>query len=170
MKHKTKLRIHRFYVLLREAMPVMIFLMLIFFGAAIIGFQKDNQRLLRDTKNIARDTQIIVSKQDDTLKAIEQLALDNKISGQELKDILTCMLVVPINQRTPDIEANCRKQAQRNTDNNLQQQPTSPQSTPSPSTPDKNNVSPQEHEQPQPNRGIIESVNSFVKNLLGIGE
>lgn len=169
MNYKLKLRIHKFYLLLREAMPVLILVMLIFFGASNIG-------LLRDTKRIAQDTRVIVAKQDDTLKAIEQLALDNKISGDELKDILTCMLVVPIEQRSAEVEENCRKQARANSDGTIQQQPT--QTTPQSSNNGKKNSqpttngnnSPQEQEQANQNRGIIQRVNERIENLLGIGE
>lgn len=86
-------------------------LIIIIFGFAIIGFQKDNQQLLEDTKKIAENTEQIVAKQDETLAAIQNLALDNKISGDELKEILLCMLVVPPEQRTTDTANDCRKQA-----------------------------------------------------------
>lgn len=162
MKDQAKLIFRQSFTLLKEGLPVLIFVGMLFFGTAIIGFQQDNRDLLRDTKAIAERTEEIVSKQDETLEAIEQLALDNKISGDELKDILLCMLVVPIEERTTDTQEKCRKEARQNSDDTIQQQPTSESSKPKKASPKKADK-PEPKEQPS----FIESIISNVTNLIG---
>lgn len=174
MKQKNKVRIHKFYLLLKEAMPIMIFIMLIFFGAAIIGFQKDNQRILKGVYTT-------VSKQDETLQAIEDLAKDSKLESDEKTDIIICMLQVSIAERTPETVANCRAIVEnRNTPESRYNNPTitpfsNTQTTPKSSKSGEKNDNPTsdgntQTEQPQENRGIIERINGAIENLLGIGE
>lgn len=115
MKNIAKRRVHNLYVFMREAVPIMIFVMLVFFGAAIIGFQQDNRRILRDTAAAVKNTETIVSKQDETLIAIKTLALDSKLTSKQLGDTIICMLLVPVGQRTTQTQDNCRDQAQERT-------------------------------------------------------
>lgn len=156
MKNEAKYRVHNLYVFIREAMPIMILGMLIFFGAAIIGFQQDNRRILKDTANAVKNTETIVSKQDETLIAIKQLALDSKLTSKQLGDTIICMLLVPVGQRTTQTQDNCRTQAQQLTpaftDNgSTKAQPDPEQSTSQPS--------PQSQPEQKPdNDGIIISL------------
>lgn len=170
MTLNTKLRIHRFYIFLREAMPIMIFIMLIFFGAAIIRFQRDNQYIIRDTQATVKNTETIVVKQDETLEAIARLAADNKVSGDQLREILLCMLIVPIEQRTYDVANRCREQglgsaAQENIDSpppSPQAQTLPPANTPSP-------VVEPETPHPTPPQSILPFVDdTLVGCILGI--
>lgn len=146
---KSKVAVHKLYIFLKEAMPILIFLMLMFFGAAILGFQSDNRALLQDTKSI-------VSKQDLTLSAIEALARDTKIESKQKTDIIICMLQVPVGERTTETVANCRKSVEsrsttesqphatsnENSSNQAQAtQPSSPAQTPPTSTPPTQNKS-----------------------------
>lgn len=110
MNH-VKYFVHRFYIPVKEAMPIMILGMLIFFGAAILDFQRDNQRLLEDTGATVKNTEVIVEKQDETLDAIKQLSLDNKLTSKQLGDTIICMLLVPVSNRTTQTQQYCREQA-----------------------------------------------------------
>lgn len=112
MKNIMKYRIHQLYKLLRESMPIMIFIMLIFFGAAIVGFQKDNRQILEGIAKTGENTETIVAKQDETLEAIKDTAEDNKLLSEEKTNIIICMLQVPVGQRTTDTVANCRRQSE----------------------------------------------------------
>lgn len=170
MNRAAKHKVHRFYILLREAMPILIFLMLIFFGAAIIGFMKDNQRLLQDTKHITEDTQTIVSKQDETLVAIKDLSLDNKLTSKQLGDTIICMLLVPVNQRTTETQDQCRQGAITRTPPSTANGSTTSQ--PVQPTPVG---SPQPTPTPQPGmverlntrvEGVLESVDKFIRIIL----
>lgn len=92
----------------------------------------------------------------DTVNTIQQLKQSNDLNNR----IIICMLQVPIAQRTPDLEANCRKvivtqQTSSNDDNSLPTpMPTaisSPQSsTAAPNPLPANNTSPVVSQQPTP--------------------
>lgn len=175
MKNLVKYRVHQVYVFLREAMPVMILVMLIFFGAAILGFQQDNKRLLEDTRATVKNTEVIVEKQDQTLDAIRQLSLDNKLTSKQLGDTIICMLLVPVGQRTDQTQEDCKSQAisqsvTKNGNGSTTSQPT-PQGTPRfvESTPNAQST-------PSPPVGPIESLWQILRqpaedilNLLGGG-
>lgn len=126
MNNVLKYRVHQVYVFLREAMPLMILGILVFFGAAIIGFQQDNKRLLEDTRSTAENTEAIVDKQDETLQAIQQLALDNKLTAKQLGDTIICMLLVPVHMRTTETQEQCRQQALNTLPNSNVLPPASP--------------------------------------------
>lgn len=89
----------------------LLMVVIIVFGFATLGFQKDNRKLLQDTKHISEDTQAIVAKQDQTLVAIKDLSLDNKLTSKQLGDTIICMLLVPVGQRTTQTQDNCRQEA-----------------------------------------------------------
>lgn len=86
-------------------------LTVIFFGFAILNLQQDNQKLLKDTQATVKNTETIVQKQDETLDAIAQLAVDNKLTSKQLGDTIICMLLIPVGQRTTDTQEQCRTQA-----------------------------------------------------------
>lgn len=169
MNQRTKIKIHKFYIFLKEAMPVMIFLMLIFFGAAIIGFMKDNKVLLQDTKNI-------VAKQDETLKAIEELTKDIKIESNQKTDIIICMLQVPIAQRTADTITDCKNSVLPENQRQTTQQTSPTQEQPSQTQQSSQQVQPEQSSQsPEPSMiqrvgegltNISNSVENFVKGVF----
>lgn len=134
MNNSTKIKIHRFTLFLREVMPIMILAMLVFFGAAIIGFQQDNRRILKDTEVAVKNTETIVSKQDETLDAIKQLALDSKLTSKQLGDTIICMLLVPFSQRTAGTQDNCRAEAMTGTPASAENGSTKAQPDPEDST------------------------------------
>lgn len=90
----------------------LILLAIIIFGFAILGFQKSNKELLQDTNTAVTNTETIVAKQDETLQAIKQTAIDNKLLSDEKTNIIICMLQVPVAERTTDTVTNCRKQVE----------------------------------------------------------
>ena len=142
MKNIAKLRFHQFMIVLREGMPILLLGMLIFFGLAILGFQRDNQVLLEDTGAAVENTETIVAKQDETLQAIKDTATDNKLLSDEKTNIIICMLQVPVSERTTDTVTNCKKQVSESP--STVQVPT--QTSPSP----KSNTAPtQNQSQPQ---------------------
>lgn len=84
-----------------------------------VYFAIDNQRILEQIKSAADSSKqaaersvAILDKQDETLEAIRQVAIDNKITSDQKTDIIICMLQVPVNQRTSDTKENCREQAE----------------------------------------------------------
>lgn len=93
----------------------LILVAIIFFGLAILGFQRDSRRILNDTSVAVKNTEVIVSKQDETLDAIKNLAIDNRLSSDQKTNIIICMLQVPVSQRTTDTEQDCRSRAQAST-------------------------------------------------------
>lgn len=141
MNH-AKYFVHRFYIIVKEAMPIMILGMLIFFGAAIVDFQGDNQRLLEGINSTVKNTEVIVEKQDETLDAIRQLSLDNKLTSKQLGDTIICMLLIPVNQRTTNTQEVCREQAVNQT----------PASNEAGSTTAQPVTAPQSDNQPQPDQ------------------
>lgn len=165
-----KHRIAKLAVWLNQNTGYMLVAIIIFFGISILGFQQDNKELLEDTKNISKDTQTIVSKQDETLKAIQSLALDNKISGEQLKEILLCMLIVPPTERTTDVQANCRQRA----NTQVYSGQTAPAQTETPSTPTVEGPSqtptpapaPIEAEQPSLLFRTLDGVTNLLKGVL----
>lgn len=168
MKNIMKYRVHQFYNVLREAMPVMIFIMLIFFGAAILGFQKDNNRLLEDTRATVRNTEVIVEKQDETLDAIRQLSLDNKLTSKQLGDTIICMLLVPVNQRTTQTQEECREQAVSQTpaSNETGSTPTQPIPEPSSAPQSRSNSQPEAEPTPEP-QDEMNPLESLIDWLTG---
>lgn len=82
----------------------LIFTAIVLFGVVSIGFQRDNQKLLLNQS-------VTIDKQNQTLEAIKALSVDNKLTSKQLGDTIICMLLVPVSQRTPDTQAQCREQA-----------------------------------------------------------
>lgn len=113
-KHKTKHGFHKAYLFLQDLIPIITIGVLIFFGVALIGLQKDNQRILEGMNNTVQNTERIAIKQDETLKAIQELALDNKLTSKRLGDAIICMLKTPFEQRTADRLKDCRAEAMAN--------------------------------------------------------
>lgn len=115
MKTKLVHNVKRTSWFLDQFMPYVLLVAIVVFGLAIINFQKDNQRLLENQ-------QVTIEKQNQTLEAIKQLSVDNKLTSKQLGDTIICMLQVPITQRTPDIKENCIKQATQATQTESQAQ------------------------------------------------
>lgn len=90
----------------------LILMAIIISGFFTIRFQKDNKTILDGIADTSRNTETIVAKQDQTLEAIKQTAEDNRLLSDQKTNIIICMLLVPIEQRTADIVNNCRKQAE----------------------------------------------------------
>lgn len=82
---------------------------IVFFGLSIMTFQKQNQKLLEGVAETASNTKAIVSKQDETLRAIQKVAEDNRLISDQKTNIIICMLQVPVDQRTTDTLNDCRK-------------------------------------------------------------
>lgn len=83
----------------------LILLAIVFFGFSIIGFQKDNRQLLYNTKQS-------VDKSNTIIKNLQSAVVELKADNQVKANTIICMLQVPISQRTPDIKAKCRAQAE----------------------------------------------------------
>jgi hypothetical protein len=99
--------------ILNKPMTIVLVLVFLFIYFAIgnVQFQKDNRQLIEATKRSANNTEKIVTKQDETLQAIKDLATDNKLTAQQLGDTIICMLQVPVSQRTPNTKEDCQKKA-----------------------------------------------------------
>lgn len=70
------------------------------------------------TKVIAENTQTVVQSQADILAAIKQVTTDTNVTAAQQTAIIICMLQVPIENRTTDLQAKCRAQAKAVASNN----------------------------------------------------
>lgn len=112
MNEKTKWRLHKINKFLDSPKAIIATLVILFvyFVYSNHQYQANYRQLLVEAKNAAQTTQTIVSKQDKTLAAIKQLAIDNRLLSDQKTNIIICMLQVPVNDRTTDIVTSCRKQ------------------------------------------------------------
>lgn len=116
------------------------------------------------TKSIGKLNNLVIG-QSTTLTAIESATKANKTNSDKNGQTIICMLQVPVEQRTTDTEAKCRKQAEAQTipapANNApqikgaQQNNTSQGQTEKPSTPNQNSNLGQGDNKPPDNSGII---------------
>lgn len=114
MNQRVKWNIHKFNNFLGKPQAVIItlFILFLYFAYGNAQFQRTNRVLLEQTKSASQNTQTIVSKQDQTLAAIKQLTLDNKLSSKQLGDTIICMLKIPVADRTDDTATQCRQEVQ----------------------------------------------------------
>ena len=145
-------RIHKIGNWLDQLIPYFSFIGIIialFVAFAVYGISKD-------TNATAKNTQIVLTKQDQTLDAIKQLSVENKLTSKQLGDTIICMLLVPVGQRTTETQSNCEKQAVANPDTS-HQTIQSEQIKSNPQTPSENN---------QPKQNAIEKLINRVQQGL----
>lgn len=87
----------------------LILVSVIMFGFIAYAQSQDIKRQGRDIERTVETTATIVEKQDETLAAIQRVALDNKLISDQKTNIIICMLQIPQPERLP-AEQNCRKQ------------------------------------------------------------
>ncbi len=94
--------------LLNVAIAAFTFVLLMMF----INFNKQVAENTKAARETTMNTNKIVKNQDETLKAIKQLAADTKITAEQKTNIIICMLKVPVELRTTDTLKSCRSQAE----------------------------------------------------------
>lgn len=136
-----------------------------------------------DTKEIAVGTNKIVKSQGDILDAIKQVTEDTRITAAEQTSIIICMLQVPIEERTTNLQAECREQATNpvaNAGNTSQtsgsgsgsvESSSSPQSAPNNQPRQQDNTqsgSDSDAEEPEPStiERILKPVTDFLGGIL----
>lgn len=85
---------------------LLLFVMLILF----INFNSRIAKQTESTNELAGSTNRVVKGQEDILKAIRQVTEDTRITADQQTAIIICMLQVPIESRTTDLQAKCRSQ------------------------------------------------------------
>lgn len=139
-----KIRLPRLLPTLEVLKAVLVFIMLIMF----INFNAQVAHQTDNTQKLAESTNRVVKNQGDILKAIKQVTEDTKITANEQTSIIICMLQVPIEQRTTDLQTECRKQvvktapASKTTASTSTPTPVAPQATPKTVTPVKTKKTP----------------------------
>lgn len=123
----------------------------IFMFVLVLMFINFNTQIVKQTENtnkLAKSTNQVVKGQGDILKAIKQVTEDTRITASQQTSIIICMLQVPIAERSTDLQAQCRKEADAITDSTVYKDNAvvtpRPQSSPQSSNPtkDTNNVTP----------------------------
>lgn len=64
-----------------------------------------------ETKMLTIQTADLVKSQDSILSAIKQVTEDTKLTAAQQTSIIICMLQVPVEERTTDLQSQCRKAA-----------------------------------------------------------
>jgi hypothetical protein len=113
----------------------------------ILMFINFNTQIVKQTENtnkLAKSTNQVVKGQGDILKAIKQVTEDTRITASQQTSIIICMLQVPIAERSTDLQAQCRKEADAITDNTVYKDNAVVTPSPQSSNPtkDTNNVTP----------------------------
>ena len=85
---------------------ILIFIMLLMF----INFNSQIAKQTDSTNGLAKSTNQVVKGQSDILTAIKQVTEDTRITANQQTAIIICMLQVPIEARSTDLQAQCRKQ------------------------------------------------------------
>lgn len=144
-----------------------------------ISFNKQAAEQAASTKAIAESTNKVVKGQGDILAAIKQVTDDTRITAVQQTAIIICMLQVPIDSRTTDLQTQCRDQAtaadadsgvgtgRSSTENSSA---SSSQNTPAP-TPSQSNSSQSDNfspttPEPAQSTGILDLVLNPIKNLV----
>jgi hypothetical protein len=111
----------------------------------------------RTAKENTATTQRIVKSQGDILEAIKQLALDGKVTSEQKTNIIICMLLVPVENRSTDVVTGCRNQVETG--------------TPSPAVEAARNTIPQPVVAPTPTQTILPapSPSLYQRILRGLG-
>lgn len=94
-------------------LPVLTFIKYLIGFALLLMFINFNSRIADQTKGtneLALSTNKVVKGQDDILKAIRQVTEDTRITADQQTAIIICMLQVPIENRTTNLQASCRRQ------------------------------------------------------------
>lgn len=93
------------------------FILVVIFVITFISFNARVAKQAADTKAIAASTAGVVKGQADILKAIKAVTDDTHTTAAQQTAIIICMLQVPIEQRTTDLQAKCRSSANVSTSN-----------------------------------------------------
>lgn len=86
---------------------VLVFVLLLMF----INFNAQIAKQTEKTNELAASTNDVVKGQADILQAIRQVTEDTRITASQQTAIIICMLQVPIEQRTKDLQSQCRSRA-----------------------------------------------------------
>ena len=120
---------------------------LIFFGASILQFQSDNQKLLENTKTSVDNSQLILKNQEESLRVLQA---DNKVLRDDvaqLKRFTACLLAAhgANGEIAQDVEAQCEKMSFNvGIEDVKKTEPANP-------VPQNNSADPQSSPQPAPN-------------------
>lgn len=149
----------------------MLFVLLLMF----ISFNSRIAKQTESTNEIAKSTNQVVKGQGDILKAIKQVTEDTRITADQQTAIIICMLQVPIDQRTTDLQSKCRTQYQNVAPRSVSETPpSSTGNTPVSSYPQSTPQSqPTQQEKPQPAAPskplvprTIDNITNLIKGIL----
>lgn len=148
---------------------------------ATLAFIRFNAKLaeeFNETKQITSSTNQVVKSQADILHAIKAVTDDTHTTAAQQTAIIICMLQVPIEQRTTDLQSQCRNAANAEAAGNASGTsqsstgvsgfPSSSQSTPVAPTPlsDNPQTVPATPAPTQPSKPLVEQLLSPIKSLI----
>lgn len=123
----------------------------------------ENAKAARDT---ADSTKQIVSSQSDILNAIKKLATDDKITSEQKTNLIICMLQVPVDQRTTDLQAQCRKQIETGATTYSGNTPSTSSSQPTTSQPVKNTSSRSSQAPSAPKQNVVQRTRTSIMRIV----
>lgn len=160
-------------------LEVVKFLLILVLLLMFISFNRQSAEQAADTKTIAASTNKVVKGQGDILAAIKAVTDDTRITAVQQTAIIICMLQVPIESRTTDLQTQCRDQAtasdassggETSRSSVENSSASSSKSTPNTTPPQSNssqsdNFTPVVPEAPQPT-GFLDLVLNPLKNIV----
>jgi hypothetical protein len=102
--HVSRSTIFSVLDLLKFFLILVLLLMFVQFNARIAMQSEETQKLTESTNKV-------VKSQADILTAIKQVTDDTRITAVQQTAIIICMLQVPIDERTTDLQTQCRERA-----------------------------------------------------------
>lgn len=153
-----------------QFLDVVKFALILLLALMFINFNSKAAKQAEDTAKIAQSTNDVVRTQGDILEAIKQVTDDTRITAVEQTSIIICMLQVPIERRTTDLQSQCRNLAVASSDDNVAKTPGRPDDAPVHSSPQNTSpAKPAPSEKPQapaPEPSIIDRILSPVNGLI----
>lgn len=167
------------------------FILVLLLFLMFINFNKQIARQQENLASLAESTNSVVKSQGDILTAIQQVTSDTRTTAQEQTAIIICMLQVPIQERTTDLQKQCRKTVTpsgvtggNNTGTTGTATGSSSNNTPNP-TPPQQSISQNSTPTPAPeapqsggflernilnpvNDNVIQPIGNFLGGLLGV--
>lgn len=125
-----------------------------------------------ETHALAEKTNSIVKGQGDILQAIKQVTEDTRITASQQTSIIICMLQVPVNSRSTDLQTQCRNQSVQadqttNTDRPTVQPPNKSTSTVvSPSPAPAQTTAPKAEAKTPPKKELVTNLLDKIKGIL----
>lgn len=96
---------------LSTILGVLTFILIILLTLMFINFNVKIAENSNETKQLTMQTADLVKSQDSILAAIKQVTEDTRLTAAQQTSIIICMLQVPVEERTTDLQSQCRKSA-----------------------------------------------------------